>query len=101
MMVTIERNIASEVILFLNKTLANPYYLFNFRRADGCSDMAFVFANESECIDYQFFNLEIDLPAQVYTVDVYEQIDYSNLDPAMALFLERIYVKINFVSECQ
>lgn len=93
-MITINANTDNPVILFLDPTLENPYYLFVFSKLQGCDELIEVLTDISECEEYQKFNLNIDLRSGIYNLAIYEQEDYSNLDPELAQFLKQEKVKV-------
>lgn len=100
-MITINANTDNEIILFLEPELANPYYLFVFSAQQGCEELIEVLVNDSDCEEYQRFNINVDLRSGIYNLAIYEQEDYSNLNPDLAHFLEEIKVKvINICDQC-
>lgn len=101
-MITLFANTENQIVLHLRPTLENPYYLFVFSRYQGCEEVFEVVQSESDCEDYQLFNLEVDLNSGVYNLAVYEQEDYTNLNPALAeglLYEDKVKV-IEFCEGC-
>lgn len=98
-MITINANTDNEIILFLGEQYS--YYLFVFTQRQGCIELKEVLINESDCEEYQKFNINVDLSSGVYNLAIYGQEDYSNLNPDIAYYLQEIDVKvINICDQC-
>jgi hypothetical protein len=83
-MVVIEANIDSKVVLFIEETeVVYDYYLFIFTR--GCQGFSNIYTSV-EC-DFFTFLLNENIPEGIWTMQVYGQNDYSNLNPNNADFL--------------
>jgi hypothetical protein len=95
--VVIDANIDTKVTLFLEESFS--FYLFQFTRNNGCDEFIDVFT-AVEC-DFYSFIVNVDLPTGFWSLKVYGQDDYSNLNPANAtLVFEDMARIINAADEC-
>lgn len=100
-MITLNANTDNEIIFFLEPELENPYYLFVFSKIQGCQELIEILFDESDCDEYQKFNINVDLSSGIYNLAIYEQSDYTNMNPDLAHFLEEIKVKVvNICDQC-
>lgn len=100
-MITLNANTDNEIIFFLEPELENPYYLFVFSKIQGCQELIEILFDESDCDEYQKFNINVDLSSGIYNLAVYEQSDYTNMNPDLAHSLEEIKVKVvNICDQC-
>lgn len=97
-MITLNANTDNEVIFFLEPY---PYYLFIYTQRNGCLEISEVMVNDSNCTDYQLFNVNVDLNSGIYNLAIYGQDDYSNLNPDNSEFIREFKVKvINLCDYC-
>ncbi len=83
-MVTIDANVDTKVVLFIDETeVVYDYYLFVFTR--GCEGYSNVYTSV-ECGFFTFI-LNENIPEGIFNMEVYGQNDYSNLNPANAEFI--------------
>lgn len=100
-MITLNANTDNEIIFFLEPELENPYYLFVFSKLQGCDELAEILFDESDCEEYQQFNVNVNLRSGIYNLSIYEQSDYTNLNPDLSHFLDEIKVKmVNICDQC-
>lgn len=82
-MVTILANIETTISEFIENF---DFYLFVF--SDGCKEYKFIFSpSEKSCPGFIVFDVNIDLPAGVYILEIYGQDNNSNLNTNNAVFL--------------
>lgn len=100
-MITINANTDNEIVLFLETELDNPYFLFVFSKLQGCDEIVEVLTATDDC-GFYLFDVNVDLRSGIYNLAIYEQEDYSNLNPELAHFLKEEKVKIeNICDECE
>jgi len=75
------------------------YYLFVFSPSS-CDEQKEVLAPDVDCAS-GIFTFNIDLPMQVYTVDIYGQCDYDNVNTVLATYIRTEQIRVvNPVDMC-
>lgn len=75
------------------------YYLFVFSPSS-CDEQKEVLAPDVDCAS-GIFTFNIDLPMQVYTVDIYGQSDYDNVNTLLATYIRTEQIRVyNPVDMC-
>lgn len=98
-MLVINANQNNELLFYFEQEYA--YYLFVFSQNQGCREEKIVYSDESDCEDFQRFNVNVDLPSGVWDLAIYGQEDYSNLNPDFAEFIKEEKARItNNCDEC-
>lgn len=93
-MITLYKNVLTPIIFRLYPTLEHPFYLLRFWRQRGCEEHFYIFFDESDCESFQLFKIDIDIPRGTWNLDIYEQDNYSVVQPDDSKLLESTVVKI-------
>jgi hypothetical protein len=97
-MYSINNNEENHILILLENSLTDPYYLFVCRNPF-CSDESFILQPESDCSNVKEFIINQEFEnVGIYDVDIYEQASYSNEDPDAAIFLKTVQFLIKVVT---
>lgn len=92
-MISINNDIANNIQLLIDEA---DYYLFVCRSNFECEDDSFVLTSDEVCGAVRTFTIDHNFNRKGhYTVNIYGQDSYSNLDPDLATLLYTTQFNIN------
>lgn len=92
-MISINNDTANVIELLIDEA---DYYLFVTRSGFECADESFVLTADEACGGVRTFTINHDFNRKgIYTVNIYGQESYSNLDPDLAELLYSTEFNIN------
>lgn len=95
-MVNITANTDSKLILFLEEFY--DYYLFVFKRNNGCQIVKNIYTS-IEC-DFYSFIVNENLEGGIWNLKIYGQDNYSNLNPDNAILIFEDACRVDFTLLC-
>lgn len=87
-MFSINDNEENSLLVLLDNSLEDPYYLFYMENLFSCEAETMILQPDSDCDGVKTFTIDHEFEnAGIYKVRIYEQESYSNEDPDLATLL--------------
>lgn len=101
-MFSIENDTDNLILLSVDPELTDPYYLFVMQSVYKCTADTLILSPSYECEETRQFNINHSFDKSgYYEVQVYEQDNYTNIDPAQAHgMLYQTIFNVNIPNPC-
>ena len=87
-MFSINNNTDNNLLISLDNSLEDPYYLFYMESLFSCEAETVILLPDTDCDGIKTFMIDHDFDhSGYYKVKIYEQASYYNVDPTLATLL--------------